>query len=324
MCLFSVFVFQTIRLELEHERQMEVESLQSEFKVQMEIELKRQAAELAMSQSTEETLPVPTESELQNADISPSAELISQSDNQQRNATHSAEQTPSVQTESESHSTETPPVQTESEPQSTVTPPVQTENESQSTETPSATEVVSQSDNQQSAISDVFNMQKSIREESPLLTRDNVADSHNEHHDTLQKGPEFYLQQATLEAALAPSDTSEIPIGSHISEHITEQPISTVSALSCHDRSESVPVSTRALLKTDMQDEVTKIEKEYEGKIAALKEQIEQLKEEKALLISNYQEEIEKIRQQLNESEDKYENLLEGMVFFYLPFTELK
>ena len=45
-----------LRQELEHEAKMEIETMQSEFKVQMEVELKRQAAELGNDVSTNEAI----------------------------------------------------------------------------------------------------------------------------------------------------------------------------------------------------------------------------------------------------------------------------
>ncbi|CAG5122860.1 unnamed protein product, partial [Candidula unifasciata] len=237
-------MIESIRLELEHERQMEVETLQSEFKVQLEIELKRQAAELLMSQSTEEAPAVQTESKLLHPEALSSGIVASQSDNEQR------------------------------------------------------------------VTSEVFSKQKSEQEMS-ALSQPNVTDSDNKHHDALHQRSEFYLQQVTLEAALVPAEAAEVTSGGSVSEHINEESTATVSTLSCQDNLEIVSPSTHVLTVTDMENVIAKIEKQYEERIAVLKEQLEQLSEERALLISRHQEELERIRKQLNDTEDEYEHLLE-------------
>ena len=51
---------QTVKLELDHEKKIEVETLQSEFNIQLEIELKKQVSELAL-QTTEHTSSLPSQ-----------------------------------------------------------------------------------------------------------------------------------------------------------------------------------------------------------------------------------------------------------------------
>ena len=49
LCFFHT-PSKTLRLELEHDKKMEVETMQSEFRVQLDVELKKQAAELPLKQ----------------------------------------------------------------------------------------------------------------------------------------------------------------------------------------------------------------------------------------------------------------------------------
>ncbi|XP_005093244.2 A-kinase anchor protein 9 [Aplysia californica] len=68
-------LLETVKQELEHDKQMEVETLQSEFRVQLEVELKRQAADLSSQVQTQTQAEGGEKSEphLPNGDISHSA-----------------------------------------------------------------------------------------------------------------------------------------------------------------------------------------------------------------------------------------------------------
>lgn len=236
---------------MEHEKQVEVETLQSEFKIQLGIELKRQAAELSMIKDVEKEL------------VCQNGELKSEQ---------------------------------------SVLP------ESPSTEVSS--QFMDDNDDPLSASSDIF-IQQQLIQKAPGEPSNSVANTDNESDSATQGVRRFYLQQSTLEAALASSSdsadqTGKITVSENLDKFLLKD-----RAFPALDK----PASTHFRQLVDMENEMEKLKKTYEAKVSELKGELEQAEEERTTLIFSHQQEIDNIRKYLNETEEKYDKLMAGRSF---------
>ncbi|CAL1542040.1 unnamed protein product [Lymnaea stagnalis] len=239
-----------LRQEFEHDKQFELETIQSEFRIQLEIELRRQAAELAARHSTNDN-------------------LFDQAGGQRMESDIPHDKVPSDLSQSAI-----------TEPFS----PSSSQKCSSSTLHSRSSSVQSDSDNQSQL--ELMQTGRLDRNEVHMLGSDQVHSLDNTGSTNVEEPSESL------------SDRGRATPSTHSSpSHLTYVETDSVNSLE----------------NTDFKRQMEAIQEEHEARLNELKCLLDEAEEERTSLTFKHQEEMEALRKQLNESEDRYDRLMEGV-----------